>query len=360
MATEYKIARLSNDRADSANGQCSVSYPFPKFAIVDIISYLLMAVAMLLIIKLKLLSALLAGLFAYQIVQQISPCLEHYLSSQSARWFSVVLIACIVVLGFTGISLEIAQHLKHSVTSTQELFEHVVCYLEQKVTQLPAWILEYLPINTAEIKSNISIFLYSHATQLQEGGKIILRSVSHILVGTVLGSIIAVSVLDKSNRAPLPAALVMRITRFTEAFRRIVFAQIKVSALNTFFTGLYLLVALPLFHSRLPLSKTLVIFTFIVGLLPVIGNLISNTMIVLVSLTSGIGIAVYSLIFLIIIHKLEYFVSAHIIGSEIEAKTWELLAAMLVMEAAFGLFGVIAAPLFYAYIKRELVLSNVL
>lgn len=32
----------------------------------------------------------------------------------------------------------------------------------------------------------------------------------------------------------------------------------------------------------------------------------------------------------------------------------ELLLAMLIMEAAFGLPGIIAAPIFYAYIKREL------
>ena len=59
--------------------------------------------------------------------------------------------------------------------------------------------------------------------------------------------------------------------------------------------------------------------------------------------------------FLILIHKLEYFLNARIVGGQIEARTWELLVAMLVMEAAFGLQGVIAAPIFYAYIKRELI-----
>ena len=39
---------------------------------------------------------------------------------------------------------------------------------------------------------------------------------------------------------------------------------------------------------------------------------------------------------------------------EIEAKAWELLLAMLVMEAAFGVPGVVAAPIYYAYVKREL------
>ena len=36
------------------------------------------------------------------------------------------------------------------------------------------------------------------------------------------------------------------------------------------------------------------------------------------------------------------------------AHAWELLVAMLVMEAAFGIGGVIAAPIYYAFIKDEL------
>ena len=53
-------------------------------------------------------------------------------------------------------------------------------------------------------------------------------------------------------------------------------------------------------------------------------------------------------------HKLEYFLNARIVGDRISAKAWELLLAMLVMEAAFVLPGVIAAPIFYAYVKAEL------
>ena len=65
-------------------------------------------------------------------------------------------------------------------------------------------------------------------------------------------------------------------------------------------------------------------------------------------------VAVASLVFLIVIHKLEYFLNARIIGSHINARAWELLIAMLVMEAAFGITGLIAAPIFYAYFKEEL------
>jgi len=61
-----------------------------------------------------------------------------------------------------------------------------------------------------------------------------------------------------------------------------------------------------------------------------------------------------SLVFLIVIHKLEYFLNARIVGTQIQSRTWELLSAMLVMEAAFGIGGVVAAPIYYAFVKDEL------
>jgi predicted PurR-regulated permease PerM len=55
-----------------------------------------------------------------------------------------------------------------------------------------------------------------------------------------------------------------------------------------------------------------------------------------------------------VVHKLEYFLNAKIVGGQIRARTWELLIAMLVFEAAFGLAGLVAAPIYYAYLKSEL------
>ena len=67
-----------------------------------------------------------------------------------------------------------------------------------------------------------------------------------------------------------------------------VFAQVRISALNTVFTAIYLVVVLPLFGVHLPLTKTLIGVTFIGGLIPIIGNLISNTAIVIVSLDPSV------------------------------------------------------------------------
>ena len=105
---------------------------------------------------------------------------------------------------------------------------------------------------------------------------------------------------------------------------------------------------------NLPFKTMLIVVTFITGLLPVVGNLISNFAIVVVSLSYSLNVAIGSLLFLVVIHKLEYFLNAHIVGSRIDCHAWELLLAMLAMEAAFGISGVFAAPIYYAYLKDEL------
>jgi predicted PurR-regulated permease PerM len=105
---------------------------------------------------------------------------------------------------------------------------------------------------------------------------------------------------------------------------------------------------------HLPFIKTMLAVTLVVGILPVVGNLISNTIIVLVSASVSFSAALASLAFLIVLHKGEYFLSAKILGHQINAKAWEMLLAMLVMEAAFGVPGIAVAPVFYAYVKAEL------
>jgi predicted PurR-regulated permease PerM len=139
-----------------------------------------------------------------------------------------------------------------------------------------------------------------------------------------------------------------------------VFAQVRIAAINALLTGLYLAVALPLLGITLPYGKTLILVTFICGLIPVVGNLISNMVIVLVSLSQSIALAAASLVFLVVIHKLEYFLNARIIGTQIRSRPWELLVAMVAMEAAFGAAGVVAAPIYYAYIKDELSARNLI
>jgi len=198
-------------------------------------------------------------------------------------------------------------------------------------------------------------WLRSHAGELQLMGKEAVIAFVHVIVGMVIGGMISLrEAATGTTLGPLAAVLVERAARLGDAFRRIVFAQLRISALNTTLTAIYLIGVLPALGIHLPLQKTMIAVTFIAGLMPVIGNLISNTVIVVVSLSNSLGAAVGSLAYLVVIHKLEYFVNARIVGAQIRARAWELLLAMLTMEAAFGIPGLVAAPIYYAYVKDEL------
>ncbi|TCW75496.1 hypothetical protein C5O80_37535 [Burkholderia sp. SRS-46] len=354
-ATDEHTVRPAPTLDNTRTSNCA-----PKPTVPDLASYLFMLVMMVLALTLKLLGALLAGLLVYQLIQTIVPRLGQRLSGQSARWFAVAIVPVIVIGSLTGVTLAVIEHVESNVTSLQKLLDPLAGSFDQARARLPLWASPYLPTSATEMETKLMGLARQHATQLAEGGTDAMRGLVQVLIGVILGTVVAASAPRHPRRLPVAAALTTRLTRFADAFRRIVFAQLKISAINASFTGLYLLVALPLFHSRLPLSKTLVVLAFIVGLLPVIGNLISNTLIVIISLTAGIGVAIASLIFLIVIHKLEYLLNARIVGGQIAAKAWELLVAMLVMEAAFGMAGVIAAPIYYAYVKRELVLAGLI
>jgi predicted PurR-regulated permease PerM len=327
----------------------------PKLSAVEIGSYVVMLFGMWAVIELNLLGCLLAGLLVFQLVHTIAPRIERHMSSKRARWLAVVILSTVIVGALTGLTLGIISHFENDVPSVQALLDQAMQLIDQARGRIPQFVANYLPVDTEQMKAKAAELMHTHANMLQQSGTTVARGFTHVLLGMIIGAIIAIGAQKHTQRLPLSTAFVTRVTRFADAFRRIVFAQVKISALNTVFTAIFLLVILPIFHDRLPLSKTLVLVTFIVGLLPVIGNLISNTIIVAVALSVSFPAAIMSLVFLILIHKLEYFLNARIVGGQIEARAWELLIAMLVMEAAFGIAGVIAAPIFYAYIKRELI-----
>jgi predicted PurR-regulated permease PerM len=204
-------------------------------------------------------------------------------------------------------------------------------------------------------------WLREHAAELRVMGGEAGHVVVHLLIGMVIGAMVSLNeATDSVARGPLAVALAERARRLGDAFRNVVFAQVRISALNTLFTAIYLLAVLPLAGVHLPYAKTMVAITFFAGLLPVVGNLISNTVIVVVSLSQSLTAAVGSLVFLVVIHKLEYFLNARIVGERIRAKAWEILLAMLLMESAFGIAGLVAAPIYYAYLKDELAARKLL
>jgi predicted PurR-regulated permease PerM len=319
-----------------------------------IAAWAIAACLLFLTLQLRLLPAFLAGLLVYELVHVIARRLP-WTRRRGGRVAAVGLLTVVVVAMLVLLLLGAVALLRSDAGSFPRLLQKMADIVESSRDKLPPWLLDYIPGNAESLKTTVTDWLREHAHEVRTLGGEVGHVFAHTLIGMVIGAVVALhEARPPQEGGPLSRELSERARRVGDAFRRIVFAQVRISALNTVFTAIYLAAVLPLLGIHLPFGKTLIALTFIVGLLPVVGNLISNTVIVIVSLSVSLPVALASLVFLIVIHKLEYFLNARIVGTQIHAKAWELLLAMLLMESAFGVPGLIAAPIYYAYVKDEL------
>jgi len=321
----------------------------------EIAALVFMAAALPAIIKLHLLPALFAGLLVHELVHMAAPKMFGVGNPGRAKVVALSLLLTVIVLVVGGAIFATVLFLRSDAGSLGALLEKMAEILDKARETLPAAMQEWLPLDATELKDQIVAWLREHAKEVQSVSGEVGHGLVYALIGSVIGAMVSLREVQPGHApGPLARAIQQCTVRLADSFRRVVFAQVRISALNTVLTGIYLMAVLPMFGIHLPLTKTMVLITFLAGLLPVIGNLISNTIIVVISLSFSLHAAMASMAFLVIIHKLEYFVNARIVGSQIEASAWELLLAIVVMEAAFGLPGVVAAPVFYAYLKAEL------
>jgi len=138
-----------------------------------------------------------------------------------------------------------------------------------------------------------------------------------------------------------------RFETLYQSFATVIGAQIAISAINTVFTTIFVSAV------GLPYAVVVIGVTFLCGLVPVIGNLVSNTVIVGIGFTVSPKMALAALIFLVVIHKLEYFLNSKIIGERIHNPLWLTLLALVLGEKLMGVSGMILAPVVLNYIRIE-------
>lgn len=315
-------------------------------------SYLLTASAVFLILGFHLVPAVFAGLAVYVLTLKLARHLPKNMNRFAHKFALGVVVVC-VIAGLTIASAALWSFVgsSHGVAA---LLAMVVDTLGSLRSTLPDPVAELLPTTIEGLRQQLVEMFGEHVQKISVVGIESFKVFAHILLGMVVGGMAAVHHFKEHTSAPpFIAALRSRLRTVVTSFDKVVFAQVKISALNTALTAVYLLVALPLFGIHLPMATILVLLTFAVGMLPVVGNLVSNTVIVVISLGVAPGVGIASLVFLVLIHKAEYFMNARIVGHEVQATAWELLSAMLLLEAVFGIPGLVAAPVVYAWLKAE-------
>src|SRR5437588_2428658 len=193
------------------------------------------------------------------------------------------------------------------------------------------------------------------------------KSATAVLVFCVLGIVAAGSLFYKTGLDPYRGThrvknnlysiccdeVSTRFRDFYRGFATVMGAQITISLINTVLTAIFLLAA------HLPHVPLLIAVTFLCGLVPIVGNLVSNTVIVFVGLTVSLKLAISALLFLVLIHKLEYFLNSKIIGDRIRNPIWLTLIALIIGERLMGIPGLILAPVVLNYLRVEMLTVEV-
>ena len=266
------------------------------------------------------------------------------------KWLAIALYLVVV----TGIGVGLVIFSKQAYVTLPKIADAtipaVVEYAEQRGLELPF----------TDFRSLKQVALREVRDRLANIGNYALDAMVTVL-SLVIGLVVALGIFQGTPadfgdtpdavRGNLYTAvtreLTIRFRTFFRSFSTVIGAQIVISAINTLLTAGFLI------WNEFPYVLVIIGLTFLFGLLPIIGNLLSNTLIVGVGFTISPEMAFGSLAFLVIIHKLEYFLNSKIIGDRIKNPMWLTLIGLVVGEKLMGIPGMILAPVILNYLKVE-------
>jgi predicted PurR-regulated permease PerM len=306
------------------------------------ISYILIALTLVLVIWLHLAVPLLAVLFSLFVLNKL-----HFTKS---KWIAILLFV-IVISGTTYAAVHFGRAAWFALPRIADTsIPSVLEWAQSKNIELPF----------TDYTSLRELAMNTVREQIRALGTFA-KGATTALVMLIIGIVVAISIflnskLDlarhsyrvQNNLYSLCCEeIALRFLSFYESFATVMGAQIVISTINTALTSIFLVIA------KMPYAPVVAGVTFLCGLLPVIGNLLSNTIIVCIAFTVSPKLALASLIFLIVIHKLEYFLNSKIIGERIRNPVWLTLLGLVIGERLMGLPGMILAPVVLNYIRVE-------
>ena len=140
----------------------------------------------------------------------------------------------------------------------------------------------------------------------------------------------------------------MRLKIFFIYFRRVMGGQVIIALINTAISTVVIF-ALDLRHPFL-----MIFVVFFCGLFPVVGNLMSNSVLTINAFVStGIWGTIVCLIMLVGIHKLEYILNSRVIGGIVHLPMAVSLGALIFCEVLLGISGLILAIPLVLFVRNE-------
>ena len=306
------------------------------------ISYAIMAVLFVLIAWLHLGMLMLTTLFGYFALQRFT--------FGGRKYLAVAIYLIVVVAIGCGLFFFSKQAYKTLPEIADKTIPAVVNFAEQQGIELP--FTDYASLKTVALNEITDSFAnirhYAGAAAFEFAQLIIgLVVAMSMFLSAQWGTEADTQTTRDSLYSTVVVELSIRFRTFYGSFSKVIGAQIIISVINTGLTAIFLTV------NGYHYVTVILVLTFLCGLLPIIGNLMSNTLIIGVGFTISPRMALIALIFLVVIHKLEYFLNSKIIGDRIKNPMWLTLIGLVLGEKLMGIPGLILAPVVLHYIKVE-------
>ncbi|MDD4004956.1 MAG: AI-2E family transporter [Elusimicrobiaceae bacterium] len=310
------------------------------------ISYFFMIAMLLVTVIFHLAHVMLASLFAFMLMEFFFRLIKKMrlpdFPARTATAIAFLLAVAVVAVVFV-------KFLKQTLLT----FPGIV---ESALPQVSALAQRYgieLPFSSfGELRELLNSRILGHALTITKASTFLTREAFHIAIG-----IVAVVLFFISGKPPQYCPNLFdavrretnrRIRKFMHSFERVFGAQIIISSINAVLTMAFLYI------TGIPHLAFLTTMTFLIGIIPILGNIISNSVIAITALGISFNLAMVVLAYLVIIHKLEYFLNSKIMGSSVRLPMWQMLLAILLGNVIMGVSGIMLAPALLHYIKSEL------
>jgi predicted PurR-regulated permease PerM len=306
------------------------------------ISYIFFAVTIILVGSLHLATPFLTVLFCYFVIRKL-----HVTRSKIV---ALLLFLFVITLSFYAFVVFVRHAIKGLPEIADKSIPRVLAFAQQHEIELPF-------DDVDSLKSLVMEKVRHQVGYLGNFAKLATKEFAFLLIGIVVAcSLFFNPTMDlgrgghrlRNNLYSLTCdQIVLRFHSFYRSFETVMGAQIIIAIINTAFTAVFTLAV------QLPYAPLVIGVTFLCGLLPIIGNIISNSVITGIAFTISPQLAISALIFLIVLHKFEYFLNSKIIGERIENPVWLTLLGLILAERLMGVPGIILAPVILHFIKVE-------
>jgi predicted PurR-regulated permease PerM len=310
-------------------------------------SYAVLAVTLILVGFLQLGAPLLALLFSYFVLTKLGRFIPN-------KWFTLALFIIVVA----GIAYTAGHFTRAAIVAAPKIADEsipaIIAWAQAHDWNLPFTDFESLKAHAMESIKDEAHYLGDFAN--------FARHASTTFVFVIIAIVAAVSLFFNSQldlfreshklRNNLYSIccdeITARFSEFYRSFATVIGAQMTISCINTVLTAIFV------FSMQLPYAPVIIGLTFLCGLFPIVGNVISNTVIVFIAFRVSPKVAIGALIFLVVVHKLEYFLNSKIIGARIRNPIWLTLFGLIVGEKLMGVPGMILSPVVLNYLRVEM------